>query len=257
MRCTCIYMYESVYVYLSMLSYARVFLFLIALFLISEYTVLNYVWVCVFLYDSESVYVCTCRDTCLGITGSRARMWSGDECFQMPFCQCVGGAAYKWHVFYCGGQGVWGEITLGVYMCVCVYERRSMCVLDIPCANLQSWLCLCITNSCQISFLQPMHLFQCIVLFSTYIWQWENNPFHTIPLYMELLLLTWCLWHDIFSTTLLYNTNIDSRRFSAYWFLELNSNMWKSTELVTLYLNWLWASMEVTKHRSQHKTLCK
>lgn len=40
--------------------------------------------------------------------------------------------------------------------CVCVCDRGSTCVSDIPCANLQSWLCSCIKNSCQISFLQPI-----------------------------------------------------------------------------------------------------
>lgn len=99
---------------------------------------------CVSLRVSVSARVC--RDTCLGITGNRAGMWSGDGCFQMPFCQRAGGAAYKWHVLNCGRQGVWGEIMVGVYVC----ERE--CVPGLLCANLQSWLCLCITNSCQLSF---------------------------------------------------------------------------------------------------------
>lgn len=105
-------MYEFVYVYLSILAYAWVLFYEIKF----EYVSIQY-WI---MCESESV----CRDTCLGITGTRAGKWLGDDCFEMPFCHCAGGVAYKWHVFECRGQGVWWEIFIGV----CMYVREGTCV---------------------------------------------------------------------------------------------------------------------------------
>lgn len=73
-------------------------------------------------------YLYACRDTCLGKTGSRAGMWSGDTCFQMPFCHHAGRARIQMtHV------QLWLTRSLGGNhpRHVCVWLRTPPCQSEV------------------------------------------------------------------------------------------------------------------------------
>lgn len=72
-------------------------------------------------------------------TTSSTGMWTATECFQMPFCQCVGGAAYKDALDWRGAT-IQGEIIEAI--CVCV----SVC--GAPCAQSAAWSVFVYQNEC-------------------------------------------------------------------------------------------------------------